>query len=198
MTRRERHQRFGFEPMEISGVVAVRRQRQVDSRGSLGRLFCMEEFSAAGWTKPVAQINHSYTRRKGTVRGLHFQHPPHAEAKVVMCLRGAVHDVAVDLRSGSSTFLRWCARELSEENQTALLIPAGCAHGFQALTANVELLYLHSAAYEPGADDGLRATDPRLGIEWPLPVSGMSPRDADRALLTESFTGLDLKLGWAT
>ena len=198
MTDTNPSKRFVLEHLAIPGVVAVRRKRNADSRGSLSRLFCTKELAAAGWAEPIVQINHSYTLRKGTVRGLHFQHPPHAESKVVICLRGAVHDVAVDLRTGSSTFLRWSARELSEENQTALLIPAGCAHGFQALTDNVELLYLHSAAYEPEADDGLRATDPRLGIEWPLPVSGLSPRDADRALLSGSFPGLDIQRGRST
>lgn len=184
--------RFACTPLAIPGVVAVQRQRIGDARGSLSRLFCAEELAAAGWTWPVAQINHTHTARAGTVRGMHYQRPPHAEAKLVTCLRGRVWDVAVDLRTGSPTFLHWCARELSAENLTALLIPPGCAHGFQALTDDVELLYLHSAAYAPEAEGGLRPTDPQLGIAWPLPVAGLSARDAGHALLDEYFSGLDI------
>ena len=183
--------RFSCTPLAIPGVVAVQRQRIGDARGSLSRVFCAGELAAAGWTWPVAQINHTHTVRAGTVRGMHYQRPPHAEAKLVTCLRGRVWDVAVDLRAGSPTFLHWCAQELSAENLTALLIPLGCAHGFQALTDDAELLYLHSAAYAPQAEGGLRPTDPRLGIAWPLPISELSARDAGHALLGASFTGLD-------
>ena len=105
-----------------------------DARGFLSRLFCAEELRAAGWTGPIAQINHTHTARKGTVRGMHFQYPPHAEMKLVSCLRGEVWDVAVDIRAGSQTFLRWHAEILSADNGRALLIPQGFAHGFQALT----------------------------------------------------------------
>jgi dTDP-4-dehydrorhamnose 3,5-epimerase len=182
--------RFSCSPLCIPGVVAVQRQRIGDARGSLSRVFCAEELTAAGWAWPVQQINHTHTLRTGTVRGMHYQRPPHAEAKLVSCMRGRVWDVAVDLRAGSPTFLQWCAQELSADNRTALLIPPGCAHGFQALTDDAELLYLHSAPYAPRADGGLHPADPRLGIAWPLPIAELSARDAGHPMLGDSFLGL--------
>ena len=184
--------RFTFTPLALPGVVAIARQHLGDARGFLSRLFCADELVAAGWTWPVAQINHSYTAQAGTMRGMHYQHPPHAEAKLVTCLRGRVWDVAVDLRAGSPTFLQWCARELSADNRIALLIPPGCAHGFQALSDDVELLYIHGAAYAPAADAGLNPHEPRLGISWPLPVSTISDKDANRPMLGSDFEGLRL------
>ena len=184
--------RFACTPLAISGVTAVQRKRIGDERGSLSRIFCADELAGAGWMCPVAQINHTHTVRAGTVRGMHFQRPPHAEAKLVTCIRGQVWDVAVDLRVGSPTFLQWCAQELSADNLTALLIPPGCAHGFQALTDDVELLYLHSAAYAPRAEGGLRPTDARLDIDWPLPITEMSARDNGHPLLDGFFVGLDV------
>jgi dTDP-4-dehydrorhamnose 3,5-epimerase len=182
--------RFTFMPLLIPGVVVVMRQRLGDARGFFSRLFCADELAAAGWNWPVAQINRSFTEQAGTVRGLHYQLTPHAEAKLVSCLRGRVWDVAVDLRAGSPTFLRWCAQELSADDQTALLIPPGCAHGFQTLSNDVELLYVHSAAYAPAADVGLNPQDPRLCIPWPLPVCTMSDKDAQRPFLADDFKGL--------
>jgi dTDP-4-dehydrorhamnose 3,5-epimerase len=182
--------RFDCVPLAIRGVMAVKRQHVGDSRGFLSRLFCADELATAGWVWPVAQINHSYTAQAGTVRGMHYQHPPHADAKLVTCLQGRVWDVAVDLRADSPTFLQWCAHELSADNQTALLIPPGCAHGFQALSQDVELLYLHSAPYVPQLDAGLNPNDLRLGIRWPVPVGVISEKDATRPLLANGFRGL--------
>jgi dTDP-4-dehydrorhamnose 3,5-epimerase len=179
-------------PLVISGLVAVQRQRINDARGSLSRLFCADGLATAGWGWPVAQINHTFTAHAGAVRGMHYQRPPHAEAKLVSCLRGRVWDVAVDLRAGSPTFLKWYAQELSPDNGTALLIPPGCAHGFQTLTDDVELLYLHSAAYAPLAEGGLCPTDALLAIPWPLPISELSDRDAGHALLDGTFVGFDI------
>ena len=189
--------RFEVVDTPLAGLKLVRRQRLGDSRGFLSRLFCADELAAAGWTVPIAQINHTFTARSGTVRGLHYQRPPHVEAKLVSCLRGEVWDVAVDLRTGSPTFLRWHAERLSADNGCALLIPPGFAHGFQALSDDVELLYCHSAAFAPQAEAGLHPQDERLGITWPLPISELSARDAGHARLsdksnetfTESFTG---------
>lgn len=182
--------RFTIESLPIEGLKRITRRRLGDQRGFLSRLFCAEELEQAGWVKPIAQINQTRTQEKGTVRGMHFQHPPHAEMKLVMCLRGEVFDVAVDLRQGSPTFLRWHAEMLSADNLQALLIPEGFAHGFQALTANVELLYCHSAPYAAEAEAGIRPTDPLLHIAWPLPIGVLSARDAGHPLLTETFAGL--------
>lgn len=182
--------RFLISDRPLSGLKSVERRNLGDSRGFLSRLFCSEDLAAAGWDKPVVQINQTVTARRGTVRGMHFQRPPHAEMKLVSCLRGSVWDVAVDIRAGSPTFLCWHAEELSAENRRALLIPEGFAHGFQSLTDDCELLYLHSAAYEAEAEGALNCQDSRLGIAWPLPITELSPRDAAHPWLDGEFKGL--------
>ena len=182
--------RFSVEPTSLPGLLQLRRQRIGDARGFLARLFCAEELAAAGWPGPVAQINHTLTERSGTVRGLHFQHPPHAEAKLVSCLRGEVFDVAVDLRANSPTFLQWHAEILSAANCRSLLIPQGFAHGFQTLSDDCELIYLHSTPYVAAAEGALHARDPRLAITWPLEFTDVSERDSRHPYLTEEFKGL--------
>jgi dTDP-4-dehydrorhamnose 3,5-epimerase len=184
--------RFGFASTPISGVAVIERKRLSDSRGYFERMFCIEELAEGGWTEPVLQINHTFTAAKGAVRGLHYQNPPHCEMKLVICMRGSIVDVAVDLRKGSASLLKWHAEVLSSDNGKALLIPEGCAHGYQCLTDNVELLYLHSAAYAAHAEGGVHPMDPRIGIEWPLAVAEMSTKDSSRALLTEHFSGISL------
>lgn len=170
--------RFDVIELPLSGLALVARQRLGDSRGFLSRLFCATELAAAGWTKSIAQINHTYTSQRGTVRGMHFQRSPHAEMKLVSCIRGEVWDVAVDVRADSSSFLCWHAERLSADNGHALLIPEGFAHGFQSLTDDVELLYCHSAGYDASSESGLNPRDPRLEISWPLPIAAISPRDS--------------------
>ena len=182
--------RFVVQDTPLPGLKLIERKPVGDSRGFFSRLFCDEELAAAGWTKDIAQINHTHTIKKGAVRGMHFQRAPHAEIKMVSCLRGAVWDVAVDLRAGSPTFLQWHAEELSADNYRSFLIPEGFAHGFQTLTENCELLYLHSAAYMPDAEGGVQPLDPALAIAWPLAISEISARDAQHALLTQAYTGL--------
>jgi dTDP-4-dehydrorhamnose 3,5-epimerase len=132
------------------------------------------------------------TLRRGTVRGLHFQRPPHAEAKLVTCLHGQVFDVAVDLRAGSPTFLQWHAEELTESNGRSLLIPEGFAHGFQTLSEHCELLYVHSATFVPSSEGGINAHDNAIGVDWPLPIAELSERDASHPLLDAEFGGLKL------
>jgi dTDP-4-dehydrorhamnose 3,5-epimerase len=184
--------RLTVTDLPLSGLKRVERQHLGDPRGFLSRLFCADELAEAGWNGQVAQINHTLTRQRGAVRGMHFQHPPHAETKLVSCLRGAVFDVAVDLRKGSPTFLRWHALELSAENRLALLIPAGFAHGFQALSDDCELLYVHSAPYAASAERGLDPRDPALAIAWPLAISEMSERDAGHPPVGPDFKGVTL------
>jgi len=184
--------RFDFRPTPLDGLVVVERQPRGDSRGFLSRLYCAEEFAAAGAARPIAQINQTQTRRSGTIRGLHFQHPPYAETKLVSCLRGEVFDVAVDLRRGSPTFLQWHAERLSPENRRSLLIPEGFAHGMQALADDTELLYLHTAPYHAASEGGVNPLDPRLAIAWPLTVADVSDRDRSHALLTPAFEGIEL------
>jgi len=174
----------------LAGVKLVERGRLGDVRGCFSRLFCAEELAPAGWRAGIAQINHSFTAKMGTVRGMHFQTPPHAEMKLVSCLRGRIWDVAVDLRKESGTFLQWHAEELSAENQRALLIPEGLAHGFQALTDDVELIYCHSAPYRRWSQGGVNPQDRRLTIEWPLEITVISEADALRPLIDQSFDGI--------
>ena len=184
--------RFTFFDTPLAHLKIIERQRLEDARGFLSRLFCSDDFAIAGWHKPIAQINQTRTQKQGTVRGLHFQHAPYGEMKLVTCLRGAVWDVAVDLRGESATFLQWYGLELSATNCRALLIPEGFAHGFQTLVEDSELFYLHSTAYAPGAEAGLNPIDPRLSIAWPLPVAELSDRDAKHLMLDDQFKGIRL------
>lgn len=179
-----------LEPTPLEGLYIASSERFVDARGAFARLFCEDALAPALGGRHIVQINHSLTRAPGAVRGLHYQHPPHAEMKLVRCLAGRVFDVAVDLRAGSPTFLKWHALELSPQNHQMFIIPEGFAHGFQALEADSALLYLHTAAYAPGAEGGLHPLDPRLKIAWPRPVEGLSDRDAHHPALAEDFTGV--------
>lgn len=185
------NRRFDISKTPLRGVKVIRRQRIGDSRGFLCRLFCVEELALAGWTKPISQINHTLTAKRGTIRGLHYQLPPHAEMKLVTCTRGEVWDVAVDLRRDSPTFLSRHAEHLSADNQTALLIPEGCAHGFQALTDDAELVYLHSEPYVPGSERGVNPFATRLALPWPEDVTEMSPRDRGLPEIDPNFQGIE-------
>jgi dTDP-4-dehydrorhamnose 3,5-epimerase len=184
--------RFTIRDTPIQGLKTVERQQLGDSRGFLSRIFCTEEMAVAGWHKPVAQINHTFSQKAGTVRGMHFQQSPFSEMKLVTCLRGVVWDVAVDLRGGSPTFLQWYAEEISGENRRAMLIPEGVAHGFQSLSDDCELLYLHSAIYKPEAEAGIHPEDPSLAITWPIAIAEISNRDANHPMLDHQFKGVML------
>lgn len=184
--------RFQVNQTDLAGLLVIERQAIADSRGSFSRLFCSEELREAGWMHPIAQINHTVTSRRGAVRGLHFQRPPHAELKQVTCIRGEVWDVAVDLRWNSPTFLRWHAEKLSPRNLRSLIIPPGFAHGFQALSDGAELIYFHSAAYAPGHEAGLDARDVKLAISWPLPIVDLSQRDQAHPAIDPGFEGVKL------
>lgn len=174
----------------IAGVFVAEMQAFQDKRGAFARLFCDRELSDAVGARHIVQINHSRTSAVGAVRGLHFQRAPHAEMKMVRCLKGRVWDVAVDLREGSRTFLQWHAQELSAANALMLVIPEGCAHGFQVLEPDSELLYLHTANYTPSAEGGVRFDDPALKLPWPLPVTDLSERDKQHPLISQNFSGI--------
>jgi len=188
----KQNKRFDFHPTPLEGLWVVQRKPVEDQRGFFCRFFCAEEFQVAGLKKTIAQINHTRTQKQGAVRGMHFQYPPHAEMKLVSCIRGMIWDVAVDLRAGSPTFLQWHAEELSADNNRALLIPEGFAHGFQALGDDVEVLYLSSSPYAPRAEGGMNPQDPRLAIHWPLPITELSARDSKCPLLKNDFRGIEL------
>lgn len=163
-----------------------------DERGQFVRVFCETAYAGLRPNLHWAQINVSSTTYKGTVRGMHFQYPPAAEAKLIRCLRGRVFDVAVDLRADSSTFLQWHGMELSEDQPMEFFIPEGFAHGFQALTDNVQLLYLHTVAWSHSHEGSLRHDDPALAIAWPLPVTQVSEKDLNTPVLDGKFASIQL------
>jgi len=176
----------------IAGVWVIESETFKDNRGAFSRIYCSHELQAILGKRLIAQINRSVTRSVGAVRGLHYQNAPHAEMKIVRCLKGRVFDVAVDLREGSPTFLKWTAVELTPENHLAFMIPEGCAHGFQVLEEDSELLYLHTAFYTPDAEGAVRFDDPRIGVNWPLAPTDLSTRDLSHMHLKENFKGIVL------
>ncbi|MCX5829427.1 MAG: dTDP-4-dehydrorhamnose 3,5-epimerase [Deltaproteobacteria bacterium] len=184
--------RFIIAENAFSGLKIIERRRIEDTRGYLERLFCAEALAKAGWDKPIAQINHTSTTCRGTVRGMHFQHPPNAEMKLVMCLKGEIFDVAVDLRAGSPTFLKWHGETLSADNGLTLLIPKGFAHGFQTLSHDVEMLYFHSSVYTPETEGGVHPMDSKLAIQWPIEITEISARDAAHSWITDNLHGVKL------
>ena len=162
----------------------------IDHRGKFGRIYCQDELKQIGHYKQIVQINHSLTRKSGAIRGMHFQHPPKAEIKMVKCLRGSVFDVIVDLRRASDTLLQWYGEILSDDNLKMMYVPEGFAHGFQTLEEKTELLYLHTEFYSPEHEGGVRYNDPRLNISWPVEVTEVSEKDQEYPLLPNDFEGI--------
>ena len=162
---------------ELDGGYIVDLNRMVDERGFFARAWCRDEFEKHGLSSESRQINLSYNRRKGTVRGLHYQREPDAEVKLIRCVRGAIYDVIADLRTESPTYGAWFGLELTAENRRALYVPRGCAHGFQALQDDTEVIYQVSASYAPASEGGVRYDDPFFGIEWPMAVTEISEKD---------------------
>jgi dTDP-4-dehydrorhamnose 3,5-epimerase len=176
----------------IDGLVCLQREKRGDSRGFFERMYCAHTLRMAGWKGEVVQVNRSFTAQKGVIRGMHYQHAPYSEYKLVTCVAGSVYDVVVDLRFGSPTFLKAFSFELNDKNHLSIMIPPGCAHGFQTLSDEVELIYCHNQLYVPDYEAGLNALDPRLQIQWPLPVTQRSERDQQFTLIDESFGGVKL------
>lgn len=187
--------RFTTEPTPLEGLFLASRYPQQDDRGYLERLFCEHDLRGVLPTgRRIVQVNRTCTRTPGTIRGMHFQRPPHTETKIVSCLRGAVCDVAVDLRPWSKTFLKWHGVTLDAEEHTALVIPEGFAHGFQSLVPDTELLYFHTAAWTAEAEGAIHPLDPTVAIRWPLPVAAMSNRDRSHPFVASNL--LDAKSLW--
>jgi dTDP-4-dehydrorhamnose 3,5-epimerase len=184
--------RFDILATPLRGLKVLQRKPIGDARGYLERVFCTDDLATVLHGKGIAQINRTFTAKRGTVRGMHLQWPPHAETKFVNCLRGEVFDVAIDLRRGSPTFLKWHAQVLSADNHMTMMIPEGFAHGLQTLSNDCELLYLHTAPFSPEAEGGFNAQDPMLSIHWPEPIAEQSARDAALAMLTHEFAGVAL------
>lgn len=166
-----------FQRTDLPGASVIELERRADERGFFARTWCAEEFRAQGLVTQVAQCSMSYTRREGTLRGMHYQAAPHAETKLVRCTRGAIYDVLVDLRPSSPSYLRWIGIELSADNGRMVYAPEGLAHGFQTLTDDVEVVYQMSVPYHREAERGVRYDDRAFGIQWPLPVRVISPKD---------------------
>lgn len=184
--------RFDLTDTSLPGVKVIQRRVVRDERGYLARIFCTDDLKNIIAGRAIVQINHTLTVRQGAVRGMHYQQPPHAEAKFITCVRGEIFDVAVDLRRGSPTFLHWHGEVLSDSNQRTMFIPEGFAHGFQTMKSDCELLYLHTAAYAPASEGGLRPDDPRIGVIWPQPIGELSSRDAGHPLIDAAFRGLEV------
>jgi dTDP-4-dehydrorhamnose 3,5-epimerase len=174
-----------FEATGLDDAWLVRLEPVPDARGFFARTFCVDEFRAHGLETQFPQHSMSYSKREGTLRGMHFQTEPHAETKLVRCLNGAIWDVIIDLRPQSSTFRQWRGFELSEDNDLQLYIPKGFAHGFQTLRDDTRVSYLISEFYTPAAARGVRYNDPAFSVTWPLPVAEISEKD----LLWPDFTG---------
>jgi len=166
-----------FTEAPLAGAFVVDAQRFGDARGFFARTFCEREFRERGLNPRVAQANVSYNERRGTLRGMHYQRPPYGEAKLVRCTRGAIHDVIIDLRPGSATYLGHFAVLLDEDNRTMLYVPEGFAHGFLTLADGTEVTYQMSAEYSPDHGAGVRYDDPAFGIRWPEPVRVIVERD---------------------
>jgi dTDP-4-dehydrorhamnose 3,5-epimerase len=167
-----------FRPTELPGVVVVDLEVHADARGAFARTYCRDEFERAGIAFTTVQCNLSRNIRRGTLRGLHYQAAPAGEPKLVRCTRGAVFDVAVDLRPQSPAYCRWAAAELSADNGRALFIPEGCAHGFLTLADASDVFYQMGAAYAPALARGARWNDPAFAIAWPFAPEVIAPRDA--------------------
>ena len=179
-----------FHPASIKGLWVIELEPFADNRGRFSRLFCKKELAQIGLQDEIVQVNHSVTLNRGALRGLHFQKPPYGEDKIIRCLRGEVFDVAVDLRKGSDTYLQWFGARLTPENNKAMYLPKGFAHGFQTLQMGSELLYFHTQFYTPEYEAGFRYDDPAIRIEWPEPVSEISDKDASLPYVREDFMGI--------
>lgn len=179
-----------FSPTPFKGSYIIEPEQFNDNRGWFARYYCKKEFSKIKHQKDWVQMNHSFTIKKGTIRGMHYQIAPYMEIKMIRCVAGTVFDVIVDFRKNSSTFLQWFGIELSAQNKKMLYIPEGFAHGFQSLSDDAELLYHHSEYYTPGAEGGIKYDDPLIKIEWPLPVSVISDKDAAHPYFDNNFKGI--------
>ena len=179
-----------FTETKLHGSYVIGLEPYSDERGWFARTYCKNEFAAIGHSAEWVQLNHSFTKLPGAIRGMHYQLPPFSEIKLVRCIAGAVFDVIIDLRKDSPTFLQWFGTEISAANRNMMYIPAGFAHGFQTLSDDAELIYHHSQFYEPGVEGGISYDDPKVKIEWPLGLTTISERDMEHPYLGNEFEGI--------
>ena len=176
-----------FLKTKLNGLFVIEPELYEDNRGNFYRVFCQNELKKIGYNKSIVQINQSFNKKKGTIRGMHFQYPPMAEIKLVRCIAGSVFDVAIDLRANSPTYLQWHSEILSAENKKIICIPEGFAHGFQTLEDNTELIYLHTEFYSSELESAVRYNDPKFNISWPLELTIISERDKNHPLINGDF-----------
>ena len=181
-----------FNPAKLNGAFTIDVQPFEDKRGFFTRIFCEREFGEHNLVQHFVQANHSGTHGKGVIRGLHFQHAPFCEVKLVKCVQGAIFDVIVDVRAGSPTFLQWFGAELTAENKRMMYVPAGFAHGFQSLSDYSEITYMVSNFYNKESESGIRYNDAAVNVGWPLPVSLVSDKDQAIPLVDNNFAGVIL------
>lgn len=167
-----------FQETPIPGAFIVDLEKHEDERGYFGRVWCSKEFKGHGLNPNLVQANVSFNQKRGTMRGLHHQLPPHAETKLVKCMGGSIYDVIVDLREGSPKYCAWYGTELSAEKERCLYVPEGCAHGYVTLTDDARILYQVSESYHPESESGIRYDDPLFGIQWPVEISSVSEKDS--------------------
>jgi dTDP-4-dehydrorhamnose 3,5-epimerase len=179
-----------IENTKIDGVRVIISEPFKDERGFFNRIFCQEELAAIRSNIVIAQINHAMTKLKGSIRGMHFQFLPHGEMKIIRCVKGSIFDVAVDLRKNSPTFLQWHGEVLSAGNMKALVVPEGCAHGFQSLKDDIEMIYLHTKSYCKEAEGSIRYDEPRVGIQWPFKATCVSEKDLSYPFITDDYEGI--------
>ena len=181
---------MNFCETKLKGAYVIDLNPLIDDRGVFTRTFCKTDFREIGHKKEFVQFNHSVTHTKGTIRGMHYQSPPESEVKLIMCMKGKVHDVLIDLRQNSPTFLNWIGIDLSVGRSNMIYVPEGIAHGFQTLEDNCELLYYHTSAYSPKTEGGVRYDDDRVNIKWPIEVTNISEKDKTYPMLNAEFRGL--------
>ena len=185
--------KFKKSNTKIKDLIVVNRNKFIDSRGSLLRIFSKKGFNKLGYPEIIDSINVTEVKNKGTIKGFHFQKPPHSEIKIVTCIKGSISDVAIDLRSSSKTFLCHHVEKLSERNKKSLIIPKGFAHGFQALENNCIILYIHSNSYQKKSESGLNVLDKKLNVKWPIKINKISKRDRGFKYIDNNFKGLKIE-----
>lgn len=181
-----------FTESPLEGSYIIEPEPFIDGRGLFYRMFCKKEFEQIGFKKEIVQINHSLTRQVGAIRGMHYQIPPVSEIKIIRCIKGAVYDVIIDIRTHSPTFRMWYGIEISKKNMKMVFIPEGFAHGFQVIDGPAELIYHHTEFYSPSHERGLRFDDPLLAINWPLNVTVVSEKDRNYSLINNNFIGVKI------
>ena len=179
-----------FKTTSLKDLYTIKLEPFTDNRGSFTRLFCKNDLKDIGYNEEIVNLNNSFTLKKGSIRGLHFQYPPKTETKIVKCIKGEIFDVAVDIRRDSPTFLKWHGEFLSDDNLMMMYIPKGFAHGYQTIEDNTEVIYLVTESYSPENEGGLRFNDPLINISWPVEPTDMSDKDKHQKLIDKNFKGI--------